>query len=733
MKFKILLIAVIVFASACKQGRNTYNTIKIEPGEDINDIVNKAAFVVPSESQYEWQQIEFSAFVHFGPNTFSRVEWGNGKEDPTIFNPTEFAPGQWVEVFKEAGMKMVILTVKHHDGFCLWPTRTTVHSVKSSNWKDGKGDIFRELVDAARAEGLKVGFYLSPADLHEIESEGGTFGNQSDKKMTKIPSEPVLQKNAQNVFEYQLDDYNTLFMNQLYELLTQYGEITEVWLDGANPRPEINQSYDFEAWYDLIRKLQPKALIAICGPDVRWCGNEAGRTRENEWSVLPDEFEHTAEDLGSRDKLADAKSLVWSPAETNTSIRRGWFYRDDQQYVKPVEDLVDNWYRTIGANSAFLLNVTPDRRGLIPEKDAERLRKMSRYTGKAFKENGIKNAHVIASEEEKRYPASNVLDGNPETIWKPEDGCEQAELIFELEGNKKFNRLVLQEGIKTHGQRIEKFAFDIWESGIWKEVASGTVVGYKNIRRFPIVETEKVRLRLLASRVCPTISFAGIYLTPEILPEPVIERTKNGMLTLSSKIPYSEIYYTLDGSEPGRKSHRYEKPFDFGEGGIVKAVAITNHGKESSGVTEANFDICKAKWKVITTSSAQEKQGGELAIDGNNATNWHTSTGENTTLYPHVIEIDLGEQLLLKGFTFQPSLHNKKNAICLEYRFETSNDGVNWKLAKQSEFFNIKNNQVLQKVQFAKAYSAKYIRFTGLSSANGDPYLAVAEIGVLTK
>jgi alpha-L-fucosidase len=322
-------------------------------------------------------------------------------------------------------------------------------------------------------------------------------------------------------------------MNQLYEVLTQYGPIEEVWFDGANPKPGTGQTYNRKAWYDLIRKLQPGAVIAIKGPDVRWCGNEAGHTRKNEWSVLPvsehpDDYDWPdlrQDELGSREKLKDAKYLYWYPAETNTSIRHGWFYRDEEQYVKTVEELLDTWYRSVGGNTVFLLNLTPDRRGLIPEKDAFRLREMGRIIASSFEENLALNAQVEASDEE--TSAENILDENAKTFWKPTDGNEQSYLILTLDGEKEFNRLVLQECIKTQGQRIESFAFDIWINNNWKEVADGTVVGYKNIRRFPIIKAEKVRLRILQSRVAPTISVLGLYKAPIILSFPSIYINKD--------------------------------------------------------------------------------------------------------------------------------------------------------------------------------------------------------------
>jgi alpha-L-fucosidase len=735
----VLLLTVIAVPFSCAHQENRSNLIQVEPEDSFEEIVRKSTLVVPSERQYDWQQLEFIAFLHFGPNTFTGVEWGNGMEDPTVFNPTEFDASQWVSVIKDAGMKLAMLTAKHHDGFCLWPTTTTDHSVKNSPWKNGKGDVLGELVEAARAENIEIGVYLSPADLHEIERPNGTYGNGSEPKTVKIPSDSELQKTADQIFEYELDDYDALFMNQLYEVLTQYGPIEEVWFDGANPKPGTGQTYNRKAWYDMIRKLQPEAVIAIKGPDVRWCGNEAGHTRKSEWSVLPvpehpDNYnwpDLQQEDLGSREKLADAKYLYWYPAETNTSIRHGWFYRDDEQYVKTVEELVDTWYRSVGGNTVFLLNLTPDRRGLIPEKDAERLREVGRIIAASFEENLALNAEVEASD--KKTSPENILDGNAETFWKPANGNEQAELILTLEGEKEFNRLVLQECIKNQGQRIERFAFDIWKNEDWKEVSDGTVVGYKNIRRFPMVKAEKVRLRILESRLAPTIATFGLYKAPEMLSNPAIYRNKECGVTIRCQTPDPVIHYTLDGSEPNAGSLVYENPFELPGGGVVKAIAMTSGDAQRSEVVEARFDICPANWTVEEVSAQHSSYLATNVIDGNPSTMWHTPWGDSAPNHPHSIIINFGETLALKGFSYLPRTDGQLGGVCKSYKVEVSEDGTTWKLAKQGAFDNIRNSPVLQEIRFGNTINARYLRFTSLSNVNGSETLSVAEIGVITR
>ncbi len=261
----------------------------------------KLVSVVPSERQYNWQlRHDVYAFIHFGPNTFTGREWGTGKEDPNVFNPAALDARQWAKSLKSAGMTMAILTVKHHDGFCLWPSRYTEQSVKNSPWKDGKGDVVHEFVNAICAEGMDVGIYLSPADLYQIENSAGYYGDGSTYVDSVIPTDPGSFKSdptmtrpapahepgANVTYECKADDYNRYFLNQLYELLTEYGPVSEVWFDGATPKSKGGQKYAYAAWYEMIRKLQPEAVIAVKGPDVRWVGNENGIARETEWSVI---------------------------------------------------------------------------------------------------------------------------------------------------------------------------------------------------------------------------------------------------------------------------------------------------------------------------------------------------------------------------------------------------------------------------------------------------------------
>ncbi|MCH7559455.1 MAG: alpha-L-fucosidase [Planctomycetes bacterium] len=457
------------------------------------ELIRKAANVRPSARQLAWQELEFIAFIHFTINTFTDKEWGNGTEDPAIFNPTQLDTRQWVRVCKDAGMKMIILTAKHHDGFCLWPSKYTEHSVKNSPWKNGRGDVVRELADACRQAGLKLGLYLSPWDRHEP-----TYGNTVK--------------------------YNKFYKNQLRELLTNYGEISEVWFDGAKGKDAKDMVYDWPGYYAIIRKLQPDAVI-FNGLDIRWVGNERGYARESEWSVMNRNDKHFGfinpqqKDLGSLEALGDGENLIWYPAETDVSIRPGWFYHASQDdKVKSLEKLLDIYYISVGRNTVLLLNLPPDRRGLIHENDVQRLRELRKVLDATFKHNLAMGAAAKAScvrGDNPRYGADKIVDGKKDTYWSTDDWTTSATLEFDLGKKCTFNVAELAEYIKV-GQRVEEFVLEAQHGKTWKEFARGTTIGYKRLLRFDDTTARKVRIRILDSRVCPTISNFALFYGPSI-------------------------------------------------------------------------------------------------------------------------------------------------------------------------------------------------------------------------
>ena len=517
------LAAVVSSYSWCSRPASHYKekapvpgSVKILPTDTVSELISKAARVVPSERQLAWQALEFQAFVHFGMNTFTDREWGQGTEDPNLFDPTDFDAGQWVEAVKAAGIRGLIVTAKHHDGFCLWPSRFTDHSVKSSPWKGGQGDVVGEVAAACRKAGLKFGVYLSPWDRHEP-----SYGDSPR--------------------------YNEHFKNQIRELLTNYGEISEVWFDGAcaeGPNGK-RQVYDWAGYYALIRELQPGAAISIMGPDARWIGNEAGVTRESEWSVipvvgfddLPDEknpggiahLDAQAADLGSFGRIASVARLggrlLWYPGQVDVSIRPGWFYHaaeDDK--VKTLDQLLDIYYTSVGGNAQLLLNIPPDKRGRIHENDVRRLKELGDRLRATFAVNLAEGAKT-----EMVFDLTDVddIDSRGRATGYMKRGVE----VFScaLGEARSFNVAMLMEDIRQ-GQHVEAFAFDVWDGAGsvtdhnllgqtgWREIASGTTIGWKKLLRFPTVTAEWVRVRILKSRNGSTIfrpKTFGLYLDPE--------------------------------------------------------------------------------------------------------------------------------------------------------------------------------------------------------------------------
>jgi alpha-L-fucosidase len=445
------------------------------------------SILTPSPRQLAWQQMEFQAFVHFGMNTFSNREWGQGAEDPALFNPTDLDARQWLRVFKQAGMKQVILTCKHHDGFCLWPSKYTEHSVKHCPWRGGRGDVVREVADACREAGLKFGIYLSPWDRHEP-----TYGDSPR--------------------------YNEFYKNQLAELLTDYGPIGEVWFDGAcgeGPNGK-RQVYDWDGYIALVRRLQPDAVIfSDAGPDVRWVGNESGQAGETNWSMLRrDEF-HPGSPNYPQLTEGHENGTHWLPAECDVSIRPNWFHLPEQdEQLKSVAELVNIYYDSVGRNAVLLLNVPADRRGLIPEGDAKRLAEFRAVLGKTFRTNlasgGLASASSTREGDPRSSPAS-VLDGDYDTYWTTADGVTTATLTIDLKNPVTFDRVLLQENIRL-GQRVRSFAVEAFSAAGPQLIAEGTTIGYKRLLRCPRTETTRLRLTIRDARAVPAISEFGLYL-----------------------------------------------------------------------------------------------------------------------------------------------------------------------------------------------------------------------------
>ncbi len=710
----------------------------VKPGDSEEMIIRKAAHVIPTPRQLAYHKGEYSGFVHFGPNTFTRREWGTGMEDPKIFDLKNLDTDQWCRTMKAAQMTMVVLTCKHHDGFVLWQSRYTKHGVVSSPWLKGKGDIVKELSKSCKKYGLKLGVYLSPADLYQIENKDGLYGNLS--KYTErviprpVPGRPFKDKRT---FTYKVDDYNEYFLNQLFELLTEYGPISEVWFDGAHPKRKGGQKYNNAAWFELIRTLAPDAVIFGKGPDVRWCGNEHGNTRSAEWNVIPmnrkdprkSNWRCNMKDLGSRSKVLEAKYFYYLPGEVDTSIRKGWFYRDDtHQKVRSADEVFDIYERTVGGNSVFLLNVPPNRQGVISELDKKALLESGRRIKQTYGEDLLVGA---------KGP-KEVLDNDSQTATTTK------EIIVSFD-KTALNRFLVQEEIESVGQRIETHALDAWIGGQWKEVATGTTVGYKKFLRFPTIETTKLRLRIIESRLIPAISkVSAHYYRPNPLPV-TVSRDKEGYITIDilSKASHGKsqskggaiaalrIHYTTDGTEPTLKSPRYDKPFKM-KSGTVKACTFS--GSNPGAIASKVICLSKSDWKLLSVSSQQNGYNAQKAFDGNPKTFWHTSWAKGHPTHPHSLAIDLGDTTIISGFTYLPRQDRRvPDSMIDKGRIEVSLDGKVWKVVEDFEFGNLLNDPAERTHRFKKHVKARYIKLVSTHGVEGKPYAGAAEIGVIAR
>ena len=687
---KFLFLASVLCLIACK-----------------NPEAPKPVGALPPTYQLPWHEMEYYAFIHFNMNTFTDMEWGTGGEDPALFNPTELDVNQWVKVIKDAGMKGVIITAKHHDGFCLWPSKYTEHSVKNSPWKNGKGDVIRELSDACKKAGLKFGVYLSPWD--------------------------------RNHAEYGRPEYVTYFHNQLRELLTNYGEIFEVWFDGANggsgyygganETRTINAHtyYQWDKTFAIVRELQPNATIfGDEGPNIRWIGNELGYGTPTNWNPFTSNPSLQGKDHLHHLGEGDENGINWIPAEADVSIRPGWYYhtREDHQ-VRPLEKMVDIYYASVGRGYNLLLNLPVDRRGLVHENDIKRLMELKKVIEVDFAHNLVTDASVTASnirENHKFFSAEKTIDNDKNTYWATDEGVTEASIDINFTKPTTFNRFMAQEYIPL-GQRVKKFKLEYQKDRKWETIDEQTTIGYKRLLRFPPVTATKVRFTILDAKASPLISNIGLYNAPALLVTPKFSRDKNGQVTLTPADESTEIFYTLDGSNPTDKSLRYTTPFSVTHPTTLKFVAYDQSKKLYSEVASYSLDIPKTKWKVLSTINDIQKIVDEDPIS------WFIQEKSKT---PTAVTIDLGELLNLKGFIYLPSQDRWAEGTISHYIFEVSTDNVHWKKVSEGEFGNIKNNPIEQRITFAEE-KARYIKLTAVKTVDDTNRVSYAEIGIITQ
>lgn len=654
---------------------------------------------LPDARQIAWQKLETYAFVHYGLNTFNDMEWGYGNTPASTFAPTDLDCDQWVRTLKAAGMKGVMLTAKHHDGFCLWPSAYTEYSVKNSPWRDGKGDMVRDLSDACRRHGLRFGIYLSPWD--------------------------------RNHAAYGSEEYVTYFHNQMRELLTNYGPLFEYWFDGANGGDgwyggaDETRSIDARSYYRYedarrtINELQPEAVIfgGTCA-DIRWIGNEEGWAGQTNWSFVKGAGDQDVNDFTHGERDGD----TWLPGEVDVSIRPGWFYhpREDAQ-LKSLSQLVDIYYHSVGRNANLLLNFPVDRSGRIAPADSARIMEWRQTLDAEFAHELLAEADVEADNVRggaRRFAPGRTTDGDWESYWATDDGVTAATLTFRFDAPRHVNRILLQEYIPL-GQRVARFAVEWLDGSEWRPVETDeelTTIGYKRIIRFSEVETPALRVHFEEARGPLCICNVEAYDAPVLLEEPRIVRNGEGSVSLLAGDRGAEIRYTLDGSEPDAGSMRYEAPFPLPGKGEVRAIVIDPQNGRTSAVATRRFDIPCGAFRVRELADAERAK----LFDGNPATAAYLPEGRMNCTF------DTGAERTFTGFTYTPDAGRWGSGVVTRYRLQVDGETV-----AEGEFSNIVNNPVEQVVEFAPR-RGRTLRFEALAIASGKAP-GIAEFSVLTE
>ena len=506
------------------------NYVAISADDCAENIRAKSTLVRPTPQQLRWQELGLTGFVHFGINTFYNQEWGHGTEDPTRFDPTgEVDVDGWMKALRDSGHRMAILTLKHHDGFMLYPSRYTDYDVAATPWKDGKGDIVREFTDAARKYGMKVGLYMSPADSHE--EIDGRFGNGSAKTPRTIPTLVEGDDRAGQdlpTYTYDATDYGAYFLNSLYEILTQYGEIDEVWFDGAAGNTAKQELFDYPAFYDLIGKLQPGAVVAVGGRDVRWVGNEAGVARANEWATVAvrdpadgGKLENMTgggfEQVGTIDSLVaaaanGANALHWWPTESDMKLTQGWFAHPND-VPKSGSTLLNHYLNTVGRNSVMLLNTPPTTAGSFASASVASLESFAAERRKAFSTDYALGLPVDAPDG----ATTALTDGSLRTAWQSE--TTTGALTVDLGSTRTVSRIALSEGVATAGQTVDAFHIEAEVDGAWKRVGGAGTIGVSRIVTLDAPTTAQ-RFRVVIDSARAPFALSKLALHPTLAQDP---------------------------------------------------------------------------------------------------------------------------------------------------------------------------------------------------------------------
>ena len=672
---------------------------------------------LPSKAQLNWHEMAMYCIIHFGVDTYTDKEWGFGDEDPAIFNPSHFDAGQIVGAAKAGGFKGVVIVAKHHDGLCIWPTKTTEHNISHTKWKNGKGDMVKEYQLACEKLGMQMGLYCSPWD--------------------------------RNSPYYGQKEYVEIYRNQIKELYTNYGKIFISWHDGANggdgfygganDARKIDRStyYGWDTTWNMIRKLQPSAAIfGDIGPDVRWVGNEEGFAGETSWAtytpMAPDEGKKPSNGYSKYWEATEGtrNGKFWMPAECDVSLRPGWFYHQQQNnQLKSPYTLLDLYYKSVGRGANLDLGLSPNKQGQLDTEDVATLKQFGDLLRQTFAENVAKGAVFTASNirgnNKSKYGPQFLVDNDRYSYWSTDDGVHTPSLLLTMATEKSFNVIRLRENIKL-GQRISAFEVQAWTAGHWKKIASSTSIGANRLIRLPqTIHTRKVRLIITASPVAIALSDFGLYNEPEHLSSPVISRDQTGKVFIQTTAPVSALYYTVNGSIPTLKSAIYSEPFLLPDGGIVRAIARV--GNNTSEAVARELEVSKSGWSI--------KAGGAMnqmvaAIDENEATFWSTLKKDSTQKFsPDSLSIDLKKVLAISSFSYLPRQDKLLDGIVDQYAFYGSVDGLQWRELAAGEFSNIRANPINQVIKLKSPVRARYIRFVGRRSVKGNG-ITVAEIGI---